>query len=104
MENITFLRFRELSGVHFWLAFLVAASKAVSALFWTPRGMVLELRAGSRVPKFFKIGRVKSTQILQNKTLFGVWSASDMFFGARVLVWRITVGFEPVLGRWEGGF
>ena len=50
MENITFLKFWQLSGVLFWLAFLVAASKAVSALFWTPRGMVLELRAGSRVP------------------------------------------------------
>ena len=87
MENITFLRFWQLSGVLFWLAFWVAASKTVSALFWTPRRMVLEVRAGSRVPNFFKIKRL---------------SASKLFFGARVFVWRITIGFEPVLGRWGG--
>ena len=55
MENIRFLRIWQLLGVLFWLAFSVAASKTVSALFWTPRHMVLELRAGSRVPQFFTI-------------------------------------------------
>ena len=54
-ENIRFLRLWQLLGVLFWLAFSVAASKTVSALFWTPRHMVLELRAGSRVPQFFTI-------------------------------------------------
>ena len=91
MENIRFLMIWQLLGVLFWLAFSVAASKTVSALFWTPRHMVLELRAGSRVPKFFKVKPCLAFGPLQ------ICFSEHLFF-----VWRITVGFEAVLCRWGG--